>query len=119
MRLFTFFSLLLICACSQNDDAKKDSKCYTFDERQCGGNPWLEDQSAQTTQAKLNALEEYLAEEDIEVRSINLDPDFHEFVCEACFICPQGGRYFVEIDSSDLPLLLAITLLNFEETSCP
>lgn len=118
IRYIACLLLFLLCACSDDSDSSKDSKCYAMDERQCGGNPWLEDNNSSSPEQKRLALADFLMERDIEVRSVSLNPSFYEAVCEACFVCPEGSRYFVEIDSSDAPILLSIDFFNLEETLC-
>ena len=56
MRILLLLMLIGLVACSEENDDVKDSKCYTFDERQCGGNEWIEDNTNVSLEEKRNSL---------------------------------------------------------------
>ena len=87
--------------------------------RQCNGNPWLENNeipSSEEDHAQL--LEDYLEGEGLIIKDVSVDNDFHTIVCEACFVCPQGPQYVIEIASQDTASLRALELLNLEVFGC-
>ena len=118
-KLFMMMFTLSLLSCSSDDENNDISICVSFDERQCGGNDWLtEDINLTDAQAKVEALEAYLNNMSINTIEVSADPDFHEFVCEACFVCPTSTRYTIQIDTSFVSAITTLNLLNLEQVSC-
>jgi len=64
-------------------------------------------------------LEVYLSTNyQISINDIRVAKDHHSIVCEACFVCPQGPRYFVQASPEDIEKFRAIDLLNVTFDSC-
>jgi len=116
MRIF-FFLVLLILSCNGQDD--DNQICISLDQRQCSGDPWSEavdsNEDANTQAAQLL---EFLLGMGIEVNEIKVDPFFHQAVCEACFVCPDGTRIFLGIKEDQLSQIEALNSLNLEITDC-
>ncbi len=120
MKYLIAFSLIIFTTFACSDDSKdEETICYSFDERQCAGDPWIETIGSSTSDAdKIAALKSYLSGESIETLDISIDPDYHTFVCEACYVCPQGPRYTVEISAADSSTITELELLNLEVDNC-
>jgi len=109
----TFF---LIFACELESE---DKSCATFDMRQCNGNPWLVDNTIPDSEEEHGQrLEDYLEGQGLTIKSVTVDNGFHGVVCQACFDCPQGPRYRVELASQDTSGLKALDLLSLEIFKC-
>ena len=67
---------------------------------------------------RTKAMKNYLESKDVDVEDIYVDPNYHEAVCEACFVCPEAHRFFIEIEADDQTKLEALELLNLEEGDC-
>ena len=110
---------LFLYQCSSNEDKSTVSVCVSFDERQCGGNDWLtEEIDLNDTNAKVEALKTYLSDMSIETVEVSADPEFHDIVCQACFVCPTGTRYTIEIDTIYAGEIAGLNLLNPEQVNC-
>ena len=72
--------------------------CYEFDQRQCKGDDWAELVPMNNSKSEREArMKEYLESEGISVEAVKLVMNFHESVCESCFLCPEVDRFFVKI----------------------
>ncbi len=120
MRIIIFlFAATLYSSCGDSEEPGPITGCVAFDERQCDGNDWLTDDVDVTDIVqKINALRLYLDNMSIGTVSISADPNYHEAVCEACFICPEGTRYFMEIDTSFGRAIGQLNLLNLQQVPC-
>ena len=111
-----FFLCLIFFACSEQDE---NTVCISFDQRQCDRDPWSEtvdrnsDADTQAEQFKL-----FLKDRGIETLEIRIDPFFHQAVCEACFVCPDGLRIFLEIKEDQLVEIEGLDPLNLEVIDC-
>jgi len=115
--LLIFSCLLLLFSCNSNEDVEK--ACFSFDLRQCNGDPWNSDFTIEITEASLIAsCRSYLTDQGITISDLSIDMGFHTIVCEACIVCPLGPRYFVSINPEQTDLLTKQELLNFEEVNC-
>jgi hypothetical protein len=116
--LFSFFlltSLCLSCFCEESSELV----CYEFDERQCSGDDWSDEVPIDKTKSEREAdMKAYLSSKGISVDQVNLVIDFHDAVCEACFICPEEDRFFIRFEEEDLPKLEELDLLNFAKVEC-
>ncbi len=64
-------------------------------------------------------MKDYLVEKGISVTEVTVVKNFHDAVCEACFICPNGDRFFVKLENGQDSLKLEdLDLLSLEETDC-
>ena len=122
MRVLILAFVLFVFACS-NDDGNEDpveNICYSFDERQCEGNPWLltPDNFNDSPEDRASALFDYLASQSISVQSTIAIADPNRVVCEACVICPTGTTYFIVARSTDSENIESLDLLNLQEESC-
>jgi hypothetical protein len=106
----------LIQCCEKNEE---EGICYEFDQRQCAGDDWSDvvpiNDSKVQRQQKMKA---FLLDQGIEVQEVSLVENFHEAVCEACFICPEEDRFFVRFNEDDLSKLEELDLLNFAAVDC-
>jgi len=117
--IFLILAVSLYQCSSDEEDNSVVSVCVSFDERQCGGNDWItEDIDPSDTNAKIDALKAYLSNMSIETVKISADPEFHDIVCQACFVCPTGTRYTIEIDTVFAGEIVGLNLLNPEQVTC-
>ena len=110
-------SLFIHCDCRHFNG--EEGECYFFDRRQCDGDEWS--QLVPIGDSELDQeekMEKFLESKDIEVIQVNLVTNFHEFVCEACFVCPTGDRFFIEVAEGQENQLKALELLSFEADDC-
>jgi len=107
---------LLLVNCSDNDD---NDFCLYIDKRQCDRDPWA-DQVDNNASANVQAdqLKQYLESQGINVTDIKIDLNFHEVVCEACFVCPVGPRIFLKTDEVGTSLIEALDPLNMTIFAC-
>ncbi len=110
------FSLLIAASCSTTTE---DLVCYGFDLRQCRGDEWFSDfNQAITSPALSDASKTFLENNGITVDAVSVNVTFHEVVCEACFVCPQGPRIYVRINKKDADQIEALELLNLSISDC-
>jgi len=102
------------------DKEELESLCYSFDIRQCQSDGFASDvPESDPVDQRESKMKVWLEDSGYEVEEIKLLVNFHDAVCEACDICPQGDRYFIRVkDSEDNPDAEELRLLNFEETPC-
>ena len=109
-----FFSLMLACS-----DDTSDRFCFSFDERSCQTDLWLEGVEVPAdVNDRMALLSQYLERQDLQVIDISVDPTFHEIVCQACDVCPNGPRFFVTSKDISLEDLSGFRLLNLQEETC-
>lgn len=101
-------------ACNSSDT--DDTYCYSFDIRGCQTDLFADDiPESDTKQERETKLALWLADQGIETTDVSLSIQFHEAVCEACYVCPNGDRYFItsteEITSAQA---VGMDLLSFE-----
>ena len=113
---FICITALMIVGCSQEE---KDVQCYEFDQRSCNGDEWGElVTDIENWDERLIIIQNFLEEKGIPILSINVDEDFHEVVCLACVVCPDGPRFYIEVEEGNREKLENMDLLNFQETNC-
>lgn len=117
---YIFLVFPFLFASCDSSDIKENRYCYGFDERQCETDlyassvPFNEDNS----QREADMLT-WLKSQNIEVTRVELNPNFHEAVCEACHVCPLGARFYIYSESElDGSIAVDLQLLHFEEESC-
>lgn len=99
----------------KNDDVV----CYEFDQRQCGTDEWAElVPKSDSTSVRESKMKHYLFTKGIAVIAVKLVPGYHEFVCEACDVCPEADRFFVRIVGDDLQDFEALEFLNSAAVDC-
>ncbi len=109
--------LIAVSACSS--DPQQDTVCISFDMRQCGDNPWLSDAVIpQTAEVHRQGLMDFFDRQDISDYQITIDMQYHEIVCEACFVCPQGPRIYVKLSIDDAREVERMDLLNYQKVNC-
>lgn len=117
--IIAFTGILLgLTSCHKNDN---EQVCYSFDIRQCQTDLFAQDvPESDSKQLRESRMKQWLEEQGVStIRKITLDLGFHDVVCEACDICPQGDRYYIQLDEdSPAPDAAALRLLNFEEKNC-
>lgn len=113
---FLFNACHSACGC----DVDPDRVCYAFDIRQCDTDVFSEDVSiAGSREAREDDLASWLEAQGIDVISVDLVIGFHQVVCEACDVCPQGDRYFIEImDEFTTDELESFRFLNLDKRRC-
>ena len=123
MRLIIISLAILISACSEDivgTGIVDSPMCYSFDERQCEGNPWLStpDDFNNDPEVKASALFDYLESQSISIQNTIAIVDENRIVCEACVVCPTGTTYFIVASSRDASTIESLDLLNLQEESC-
>lgn len=115
--LFIILSMLLLSSCG-SDDPLVDGACFSFDNRSCQANPWNKDNGESID--LLKEARKYIESQDINVINMTADLSFHEVVCLACDVCPDGPRYYIEVAEADTAKLRKLDLLSFESSDlCP
>ena len=115
MKKVLFLCLVLI-ACSKQDE---NTLCVSFDQRQCNQDPWSETVDGNANAATQgDQLKKFLKDRDIKTFQIRIDPFFHQVVCAACFVCPDGSRIFLEIKEDQLLRIEELDPLNLEVIDC-
>lgn len=115
IRLILIAVASFVLSCSDTDE---QTLCFGFDIRSCAGDPWLSEETT-SDEATLNSrTTQYLNDQGLEVNKVSIDMGFHEVVCLACVVCPQGPRVFVEINSQDSTVISSLSLLNLELSDC-
>ena len=117
MRIIFLLLTMIFVSCSSEDD---NNICVSFDTRQCMGDPWSEevDRNA-NAELQSEQLRAYFESQGISVEEISVDLTYHEIVCEACFVCPEGPRIYVEATEAESEKLRAMDLLNYTTAVCP
>jgi len=113
------FSLLMLLSC-QRIQKEKGGVCYSFDVRQCGTDLFDKEVSATGSKSQRESdMTSWLQGQGLSVVSTSLTENYHELVCEACDVCPQGDRYYIECsDSLDESMKEKLRLLNLEKIPC-
>ena len=116
MKYLVILCMTICMACSGEEE---DKFCINFDRRQCMGDPWsvAVDINADAT-VQANQLKAFLESEGITVHEIRADLQFHDIVCEACIVCPDGARFFLSIDQNDERKILDWDPLNYSRIDC-
>jgi hypothetical protein len=108
--------LMMVVGCNEDDN---NIICYEFDQRSCQGDEWGALLSEfNTWEEKLSTLSIYMKGRGINVISLEVDEDFHEVVCLACVVCPDGPRFYMEVEAGNLEELEKLDLLNFQLSDC-
>lgn len=121
MKLLLGLVCLFFIACGDNDNCCEGFDCYSFDVRQCDTDLFSSKlSSSKSVEQSEMLMKEWFDENGIKVEQVKLVEDFHEGVCEACDVCPEGDRYFIQIesDSSRVGQFDELRLLSLEATSC-
>ena len=121
MRLLLIFSIVAFfasCSDSENDCLHPiDSVCFSFDIRQCQTDGFADSVSENgTVEERENGLKDWMESQNIFLEDVKLVTNFHEAVCEACHVCPQGDRYYIQLIAQTG--LEDLDLLNLEEVEC-
>jgi len=112
------FSILLfiISSCKTQDQNLEKGVCFSFDERQCGVDPFTAIGASNTV--KENNLRDYLSKNGVELMQFKFVEQFHEIVCEACTICPEQHRFFIKISESNVVKIESLNLFNLVIEDC-
>ena len=107
--------LLIITACGEDET----DLCFSFDERSCQTDLWMEgaDMSA-SLDDRITLIDNYFTNAGLTPGRVIVDEDFHDVVCQACDVCPNGPRFFVSIRGAEAEDLDQFRLLNLEIISC-
>ena len=119
MRLIVLLLGTLLFACSSSDTPAANTVCYIFNERQCGGDPWLEEIGTNISDdQKAAELSSYLESQSVTIQGVQIlsNPDL--ITCQACFVCPTGTSYLIEVDSTMSPEIESLDLLGLQEVAC-
>ena len=93
--------------------------CFSFDERQCRTDPWAENQEFNVDLETLEQeISDYLKDNGVDIVDVEIDPNYHDAVCEACHVCPSGKRIFISTSSDEMQQLNSIDLLSLEKIEC-
>ncbi|MDG2450013.1 MAG: hypothetical protein P8M34_10260 [Saprospiraceae bacterium] len=114
--IILFFSVLFIYSCSSDENS---AICVSFDTKQCMGDPWSDevDEKADAS-IQSDQMKSYLMSRSIDVIEVKVVTAFHQVVCEACFVCPIGPRFFIEANESEISKIEALELLNYSTADC-
>ena len=122
MRIVLLALLVMSFISCEEKDCCDNFECYSFDIRQCRTDVFASDvDESETRVNRESQMKTWLEGEGIEVGEVSLVVGFHEAVCEACDLCPQGDRYFISlnVDSSINDFAQENRLLSFELATCP
>jgi len=108
--ILSFFVILLISCSSESDGV-----CYSFDQKQCQSDPWSQSDISAPLQDRVVS---YLASQNIDPLSIDIDDNFHTVTCLACDVCPDGPRIFIQIRATDQSKIESLYLLDLMEGNC-
>ena len=107
----------MACDCKEDCSILADAYCFSFDIRQCQTDIFAslipESDSKKNREQKMS---EWLESLNFEVDDVLLELNFHEAVCEACNVCPQGDRYFIQLNKTNN--LDNLNLLNLTTEDC-
>ncbi|MBT8191455.1 MAG: hypothetical protein KJO29_13575 [Bacteroidia bacterium] len=111
------FTLLLSFSCNKDCPQLIDSTCYSFDIRQCQTDSFSDAVPETDTRSDREIkMKAWLESKNIFLEKIRLEISFHDAVCEACHVCPQGDRYFIqEFGGGNI---YDLDLLNLAEETC-
>jgi len=119
--VFSCLILLLLVSCNRNQIIDNGgisigNFCYSFDVRQCGTDLYASEVlESGSIEEREEMMMSWLEDQGASVVSLKLHKDFHESVCEACDICPQGDRYFVSFSENGIADGDKLRLLNYEK----
>ena len=105
---------------SSCDKEDENLTCISFDIRSCQTDQFAEAvPESDSVSDRESKMKDWLESKGYNVKQIRLHVGFHEAVCEACHVCPQGDRYFVEKEDSDEEINPeTLELLSFETLDC-
>ena len=114
---FLLFVGLGFTACDKDDE---NLSCFSFDIRQCQTDLFADDVPESDSQRdREDKMKEWLESKGYDVKKVKLHLNYHDAVCEACHVCPQGDRYFVQKNNSEAEESPeTLQLLSYEEISC-
>lgn len=116
--IISVFTIAVFSAC-EKEKSFEDVLCYEFDQRQCAGDEWAELIPITDSESERVAkMKTYLETKNIRVKEVQLQIDYYPFVCEACNVCPELDRFYVQFDQEDLSEFEQLDLLNFAEMTC-
>ena len=95
--------------------------CYGFDVRQCQADTFATAVTATSAEGRSDQMKDWLQDQGLEIGRVILIEDFYEGVCEACTICPETFRFFVQVEDDATPAEMDIQrleLFNLEEVDC-
>lgn len=114
--LFSVLCCTLFLVNCADSKVNPDSECWSFDVRQCGTDQYNHILiSNDTNEGKELRMKNWLEENGASVANVKYVPNFHTSVCEACYNCPSGDRFYVQFINDNLPDAEALELLNFEQ----
>lgn len=117
-KILSFILFISFLSCGDDDCSKlNDSECISFDIRQCQTDLFADEIDENGSQEEReNQMTAWLLENSIDVENVKLELNFHEAVCEACDVCPQGDRYFIQYSLGSS--LESLNLLNVTSEDC-
>jgi len=117
-KLILLSAMAFCCICCDKSD--ETNTCFSFDIRQCQTDAFASEIPESDSKAlRESKMEEWLEEQGLVVEELRLEIGFHNAVCEACHVCPQGDRYFVRLEDDDkLELIDGLELLSLEYLDC-
>jgi hypothetical protein len=76
-------------------------------DRQCSTDAYHEFINGDTDNDHINGMINYFRSLELPIYKAEFIRHYYEAVCEACYICPSGSIYPVEMRQSDIPVLLS------------
>lgn len=121
MKLPSFYVTILAFAISCKSITPSESSggaCYSFDIRQCQMDEFAtEILLSEPKVTRESKMKDWLQSKGIVVHKIKLQIGYHEMVCQACDICPEQDRYFVQLGDKN-GQINNLKLLNKETFDC-
>jgi len=95
--------------------------CYGFDVRQCQADIFASAVTASSVAGRSDQMKDWLQNQGLEIGRVIVIEDFYDTVCEACTICPETFRFFVQVEDDATSAEMDIQrleLFNLEEVNC-
>ena len=119
MRRYLFLVLMIglgFISCS--DIATQQFSCYQFDQRQCQTDEFGPDIAAADPSDWTQVISDYLESKLIEVEEAKVNLQYYDAVCEACDVCPEVHRFYVQVAILDGSKMNDLNLMNLQEVDC-
>ena len=118
-----FFLLMAFLICNSlfqcSNEGNADFVCFEYDQRACDRDQWAESVPSSDSQSEQELkMEAYLEMEGMDIKEVSVVSDFHDSICYACYTCPTGDHFYIQINEDDVTKLDAMNLLNLSALNC-
>lgn len=118
MRMLILLSLFFFFVSCDKDDSDNEI-CFSFDQRQCGVDEFTDlVPISDALESREEKMEEYLESKNVEIEEIRIIDNFYQAVCEACAVCPETHKFFIQIEEEDRATLESLDLFNLTPEFC-